>query len=193
MNAEVSEKQKILEIADIKVRSEALLTHLTKEQQMLELKNDIQTKVKVDIDRQQKEYFLHQQMRQIQDELGENPVQQEITELKEKAKAKGFSKKGKKAEVEVEVDGEIKKLSADRILVAVGFRANSQNLGLEKVGVGTDDRGWIPVDTQCRTNVPALSRTQGESGARGSMATSAGASTPLAMKKVPSGKTALTS
>jgi len=88
MNAEVAEKQKILEIADITVRSEALLTYLTKEQQMLELKNDIQTKVKVDIDRQQKEYFLHQQMRQIQDELGENPTQQEIHELKDKAKAK---------------------------------------------------------------------------------------------------------
>lgn len=105
MNAEVEEKQKILEIADIRIRSEALLTHLTKEQQMLELKNDIQTKVKVDIDRQQKEYFLHQQMRQIQDELGENPVQQEIAELKEKAKAKKW-----KDEVRDTFDKEVQKL-----------------------------------------------------------------------------------
>lgn len=105
MNAEVEEKQKILEIADIRVRSEALLAHLTKEQQMLELKNDIQTKVKVDIDRQQKEYFLHQQMRQIQDELGENPVQQEIQELKDKAKTKKW-----KDEVRDTFDKEVQKL-----------------------------------------------------------------------------------
>ncbi|MBT6030695.1 MAG: endopeptidase La [Crocinitomicaceae bacterium] len=88
MNAEVGEKQKILEIADIRIRSEALLSNLTKEQQMLELKNDIQSKVKTDLDHQQREYFLHQQMRQIQDELGENPLQQEIQELKDRAKAK---------------------------------------------------------------------------------------------------------
>jgi ATP-dependent Lon protease len=105
MNAEVHEKQKILEIADITVRSEALLTHLTKEQQMLELKNDIQTKVKVDIDRQQKEYFLHQQMRQIQDELGENPTQQEIHELKDNAKAKKW-----KDNVRDTFDKEVQKL-----------------------------------------------------------------------------------
>ena len=55
---------------------------------MLELKNDIQSKVKFDLDRQQREYFLHQQMRQIQDELGENPIQQEIQELKDKAETK---------------------------------------------------------------------------------------------------------
>ena len=55
---------------------------------MLELKNDIQSKVKTDLDHQQREYFLHQQMRQIQDELGENPLQQEIQELKDRSKAK---------------------------------------------------------------------------------------------------------
>ncbi len=105
MNAEVGEKQKILEIADIRVRSEALLTNLTKEQQMLELKNDIQSKVKVDLDRQQREYFLHQQMRQIQDELGENPVQQEIQELKDQAKAKKW-----KDDVSDTFDKEVQKL-----------------------------------------------------------------------------------
>ncbi len=105
MNAEVEEKQKILEIADIRERSEALLAHLTREQQMLELKNDIQTKVKVDIDRQQKEYFLHQQMRQIQDELGENPVQQEIQELKDKAKTKKW-----KDDIRDTFDKEVQKL-----------------------------------------------------------------------------------
>jgi len=105
MNAEVGEKQKILEIADIRVRSEALLTNLTKEQQMLELKNDIQSKVKVDLDRQQREYFLHQQMRQIQDELGENPVQQETQELKDQAKTKRW-----KDEVRDTFDKEVQKL-----------------------------------------------------------------------------------
>ena len=55
---------------------------------MLELKNDIQTRVKSDLDQQQKEFFLHQQMKEIQNQLGENPVQQEINELREKANQK---------------------------------------------------------------------------------------------------------
>jgi ATP-dependent Lon protease len=65
---------------------------LTEELQILELKNDIQNKVKVDIDKQQKEYFLNQQMRQIQEELGGNPVDQELQEFKKRAKTKKFPK-----------------------------------------------------------------------------------------------------
>jgi ATP-dependent Lon protease len=92
MNAEVQDKQAILEQTDIKERARMVLANLTKEIQMLELKNDIQTKVRVDMDRQQREYFLHQQMRQIQDELGENPMQQELNEMRERADNKKWTK-----------------------------------------------------------------------------------------------------
>ncbi|MEO5642541.1 MAG: endopeptidase La [Bacteroidia bacterium] len=92
MNAEVGEKQSILELADIKERAIRVLTLLSKEFQMLELKNQIQSKVKVDIDKQQREYFLHQQMKTIQEELGGNPNEQEVIEMKERAKTKKWSK-----------------------------------------------------------------------------------------------------
>ena len=92
MNAEVSEKQKMLEVPNINDRAKLLLKHLNKELQMLELKNDIQSRVKTDLDQQQKEYLLHQQMKEIQNQLGENPVQQEINELREKSLEKKWSK-----------------------------------------------------------------------------------------------------
>ena len=92
MNAEVSEKQKMLEVPNINDRAQLLLKHLNKELQILELKNDIQSRVKTDLDQQQKEYLLHQQMKEIQNQLGENPVQQEINELREKSLEKKWSK-----------------------------------------------------------------------------------------------------
>jgi len=82
MNAEVAEKQKMLEVADLRERSTLLLAHLTKELQLLEMKNEIQSKVRTEVDKQQREYFLHQQMKTIQDELGGNPIEQEIEEGK---------------------------------------------------------------------------------------------------------------
>ena len=88
MNAEVAEKQKMLEVADLKQRAELVLQNLTKELQMQELKNQIQSKVKVDIDQQQREYFLHQQMKTIQEELGGNIFEEEIEEIKAKAELK---------------------------------------------------------------------------------------------------------
>jgi ATP-dependent Lon protease len=88
MNAEVAEKQKMLEVADLKQRAELVLQYLSKELQMLELKNQIQSKVKVDIDQQQREYFLHQQLKTIQEELGGNIFEEELEELKAKAAEK---------------------------------------------------------------------------------------------------------
>lgn len=85
MNAEVEDKQKLLEIADLEKRAQSVLEYLGEELKMLEMKNEIQSKVKVDIDRQQREYFLHQQMKQIQDELGSNPVAEDIAEKKTRA------------------------------------------------------------------------------------------------------------
>jgi ATP-dependent Lon protease len=89
---EISEKQKLLEINDLKQRGIRLLEYLAKEVQMLELRFDIQSKVKHDLDQQQREYLLHQQMKTIQDELGGNPMEQEIRELTDKGKKKKWSK-----------------------------------------------------------------------------------------------------
>jgi len=97
MSATVDQKQEILEKSDLFERAELVLKHLTKELQMLELKNDIQSKVKIDIDQQQREYFLHQQMKTIQEELGGNPQDEEIEELAARAKKKKWNDKVDKA------------------------------------------------------------------------------------------------
>jgi ATP-dependent Lon protease len=93
MNAEVAEKQRMLEVADLRERAGLLLAHLTKELQMLEMKNEIQSKVRTEVDKQQREYFLHQQIKTIQDELGGNPIEQEIEEMKAAAAKKKWSAK----------------------------------------------------------------------------------------------------
>lgn len=84
-------KQELLEIDNLKQRAIKLLEILSKQVSLLELKNDIQKKVKMDIDKQQREYFLHQQMKTIQDELGGNPVDEEIKELEELAEKKDWN------------------------------------------------------------------------------------------------------
>ncbi|MGZ3866829.1 MAG: endopeptidase La [Bacteroidia bacterium] len=91
-NVPTEEKQKMLELPDLNDRATQVLKHLTQELQMLQLKNEIQSKVRTDLDKQQREYFLHQQMKTIQDELGENTNEQELKEFKEKAKTKKWSK-----------------------------------------------------------------------------------------------------
>lgn len=92
MNLDVSKKQELLEIADQKERATKVLEHLTKELQLLELKNQIQTKVRTDIDKQQREYFLNQQLKTIQEELGGSTPDREVSELKERAKNKKWKK-----------------------------------------------------------------------------------------------------
>lgn len=86
-------KQELLEIDDLKTRAIKLLEILSKQVSLLELKNDIQKKVKTDIDKQQREYFLHQQMKTIQDELGGNPADEEIKELEELASKKEWNER----------------------------------------------------------------------------------------------------
>ncbi|NOQ27074.1 MAG: endopeptidase La [Bacteroidales bacterium] len=103
---DIKDKQQLLEMDNLKERSIRLLEHLSKQIQMLELKVDIQSKVKTDLDRQQKEYLLNQQMKTIQDELGGNPMDQEIEELKNKAKDKKWGK-----EVAETFDKEVNKLN----------------------------------------------------------------------------------
>lgn len=87
MNAVVEEKQALLEVAGIKARARRVLELLNKEKQMLSLKRDIQTKVKGELDQQQREYFLNQQLKQIQEELGNNPQAQEVAERKLRAES----------------------------------------------------------------------------------------------------------
>ena len=95
LNIDIDEKQNLLEISDFYQRAKKVLSSLTKELQMLELKNQIQDKVKVDLDKQQRDYFLHQQLKTIQEELGDAPGTQDINDLKEKAAVKKWSKQVK--------------------------------------------------------------------------------------------------
>lgn len=100
-----SEKQELLSIDDDKNRAYRLLMILNRETQMLEMKMNIQMKTREELNQQQKEYFLQQQIKTIQDELGGNPQQADIDELKERIKTKKWDEK-----VAESVDKEIKKL-----------------------------------------------------------------------------------
>jgi ATP-dependent Lon protease len=91
LNIETNDKQLLLEEGLIEERALKVLGHLTKELQMLELKNQIQSKVKTDIDNQQREYFLNQQLKTIQEELGNGGHVQEIINLKNRAAEKKWS------------------------------------------------------------------------------------------------------
>ncbi len=91
MNADVAKKQEMLNETDIRKRVLMVLEHLTLEAQMLEMRNEIQTKVRRDMDKQQREYFLHQQMRTIQDELGDNPQDQDVQDMRKRAKEKKWN------------------------------------------------------------------------------------------------------
>lgn len=93
MNLSVKEKQELLSMHVLKERAMATLRFMNLELQKLELKNDIQSKVRSDLDQQQREYFLQQQMRTIQEELGGFSVEQEIDEMKQKASLKKWNAK----------------------------------------------------------------------------------------------------
>lgn len=101
----VDDKQKLLEINHLKDRALDTLKHMTIELQKLALKNDIQSKVRLDIDQQQREYFLHQQMKTIQEELGGFSYEEELEEMRQKAKSKKWS-----VEVEKHFEKEFSKL-----------------------------------------------------------------------------------
>ena len=83
-----SDRQRLLEAPGLLARARRLLEILVREQQLAELKNEIQSKVKQDIDQQQREYFLQQQIRTIQDELGGDPADKDIDELHKRAAKK---------------------------------------------------------------------------------------------------------
>ncbi|RZK11592.1 MAG: endopeptidase La, partial [Flavobacterium sp.] len=96
MNLSVKEKQDLLAINDLKDRALETLRFMNLELQKLELKNDIQSKVRFDLDQQQREYFLHQQMKTIQEELGGVSHEEEIEEMRQKAKTKKWDEKTQK-------------------------------------------------------------------------------------------------
>ena len=90
-DGDTASKQKLLETDSIYKRAEILLEYLSRELQMLELKKDIQSKVKSELDQQQREYLLHQQMKTIQNELGGNPLDKEIAEMRKRAASKKWT------------------------------------------------------------------------------------------------------
>ena len=93
MNLTVNDKQKILSSKNISERALLCLKYINLEYQKLELKNDIQSRVRNDLDQQQREYYLHQQMKTIQEELGGHTQEEEIEELRKRASKKLWSDK----------------------------------------------------------------------------------------------------
>ena len=96
MNLSVKEKQDLLAINKLKDRALETLRYMNIELQKLELKNDIQSKVRFDLDQQQREYFLHQQMKTIQEELGGVSQEEEMDEMLQKSLTKKWDEKTKK-------------------------------------------------------------------------------------------------
>lgn len=92
MNAEMADKQHILEMDKLQDRAQKVMELLMVELQMLELRNQIQSKVRTDLDKQQRDYFLNQQLKTIQEELGGNSADLEFDALQEKAKLKKWTK-----------------------------------------------------------------------------------------------------
>lgn len=92
LNVEVAEKQRLLEIENLKIRANEVLILMNRELQMLELKNQIQSKVRTDMDKQQREYYLHQQLKTIQEELGGITPDLEVQNLRERGRHKKWSK-----------------------------------------------------------------------------------------------------
>jgi len=87
INAKLTEKQSLLEEDNIQVRAERLLQMLQSELQLVELKNEITNKTRADIDKQQREYFLQQQLKSIREELGGDPNEREIKDLQKRAES----------------------------------------------------------------------------------------------------------
>ena len=105
MNLSVNDKQKILSSKNISERALLCLKYINLEYQKLELKNDIQSRVRNDLDQQQREYYLHQQMKTIQEELGGHTQEEELEDLRKRASKKLWSDK-----VQNTFDKEISKL-----------------------------------------------------------------------------------
>lgn len=97
LNTTVQEKQRLLEVSDIKERAVELMQLLQKELQFVELKNKVTNKTRTELDKQQREYFLQQQLKSIKEELGGDANTQEIKELQKKAELKKWPESAKEA------------------------------------------------------------------------------------------------
>ncbi|MEY3599872.1 MAG: endopeptidase La [Bacteroidota bacterium] len=127
LSIDVAQKQALLEMTDLKARAMAVLGYMDVELQKLQLKNDIQSKVRNDLDQQQREYFLHQQMKTIQEELGGISYEEEVNEMVEQSKNKLWDEKTAK-----HFDKELQKLQRMNPQVAeYGIQRNYLELMLE--------------------------------------------------------------
>jgi ATP-dependent Lon protease len=97
LNTEIREKQKLLEINNIRERADTLMQLLQKELQFAELKNKVTTKTRTELDKQQREYFLQQQLKSIKEELGGDANAQEVKEMQKKAETKKWPASAKEA------------------------------------------------------------------------------------------------
>jgi len=97
MNLEVGKKQEILETHDFIAKATMILSAMNNELQLLQIKDQIESKVREDLEKQQKEYFLNQQLKTIQEELGGNPQEEELNLLQQRADAKTWPKEAKEA------------------------------------------------------------------------------------------------
>lgn len=96
LNVELPEKQGLLAAHDITLRAEKLIQFLQQELQFVELKNKVTTKTRTEIDKQQRDYFLQQQLKSIKDELGGDPNEREVADMKKKAEGKKWPDAAKK-------------------------------------------------------------------------------------------------
>lgn len=90
LNVSLDEKQKLLEMATFSEKMDKVMAYLKKEMQVLNLSEEIRSKVKTDIDKQQKDFYLRQQLKAIQEELGEDSEQEDVRKLRSKASEKDF-------------------------------------------------------------------------------------------------------
>lgn len=105
INIAIELKQLLLEEDSLTVKAEAILMHLDSELKLLEVKDHIESKVRGDLEKQQRDYFLNQQLKTIQEELGQDPQEQDIEELLKKAEKKKWSK-----EIQEHFNKELQKL-----------------------------------------------------------------------------------
>lgn len=97
LNTDIKEKQRLLELNNIRERADLLMQLLQKELQFAELKNKVTTKTRTELDKQQRDYFLQQQLKSIKDELGGDSNTQEVKEMQKKADAKKWPAAAKEA------------------------------------------------------------------------------------------------
>ncbi len=97
LNTDIKDKQRLLELNQIRQRADLLMQLLQKELQFVELKNKVTSKTRTELDKQQREYFLQQQMKSIKEELGGDSNSQEIKEMHKKAEAKKWPAAAKEA------------------------------------------------------------------------------------------------